>query len=286
MDTNGEFPFLTRAAFDQLISEFLSSRKPSHILKNPNNTSNGNANVQFWAKNNFYLHNIGTSQNSIIQLIEKQKKKSDHICNSVSISQNNVSESIKTFNNSAIPEDRLSIIPSSQFLIPLSNIIENDHTIQNAKISNVQIIPEHGSMADNQYQIKEKALNYCENLELVILSNFIPNKRHQFHALQDMSNDPTYQHNSYHQVANKNLEDYFGDLVKIQIAKIDHGPSDYCVLSCKIFTVLPNNRYHIIYRFGVLKNAFPAGGVVPLGPKEFSELDNLLINKQLVSSRL
>ncbi|CAG8826486.1 37502_t:CDS:1, partial [Gigaspora margarita] len=95
MDTNGVFPFLTRTAFDQLISEFLSSRKPSQqrkaiitqtdydlivsILKNLNNTSNGNANDWFWAKNNFYLCDIGTSQNSIIQLMEKQKKKSDHV---------------------------------------------------------------------------------------------------------------------------------------------------------------------------------------------------------------
>ncbi|CAG8757000.1 6072_t:CDS:2, partial [Gigaspora rosea] len=96
MDTNREFPFLTRAAFDQLISEFLSSHKPSQqrkaiitqtdydlivsILKNPNNTSNGNANDHFWAKNNFYLCDIGISQNFIIQLMEKQnKKKSDRV---------------------------------------------------------------------------------------------------------------------------------------------------------------------------------------------------------------
>ncbi|CAG8810419.1 7034_t:CDS:2, partial [Gigaspora margarita] len=137
------------------------------------------------------------------------------ICNSVSISQNNVSESIETFNNSAIPEDRLSIIPSSQFSMPLSNIIENDHTIY---------------IADNQNQIKDKVLNYC---------------------------------------------------VKIQIAKIYRGPGDHCTLPCKIFTVLPNNRYHVICQFGVLKNAFPAGKVVPLGPKEFPELDNLLINKTI-----
>ncbi|CAG8803851.1 23662_t:CDS:1, partial [Gigaspora margarita] len=95
MDTNREFPFLTCATFDQLISEFLSSRKPSQrrkaiitqidydlivsILKNPNNTSNRNVNDWFWAKNNFYLCDIGMSQNSIIQLMEKQKKKLDRI---------------------------------------------------------------------------------------------------------------------------------------------------------------------------------------------------------------
>ncbi|CAG8807585.1 5782_t:CDS:2, partial [Gigaspora rosea] len=50
---------------------------------------------------------------------------------------------------------------------------------RNAEISNAQIIPEHGSMTDNQDQIKDK-----ENLELVIPSNFIPNKKRRFHALQ------------------------------------------------------------------------------------------------------
>ncbi|CAG8807587.1 5783_t:CDS:1, partial [Gigaspora rosea] len=72
-----------------------------------------------------------------------------------------------------------------------------------------------------------------------------------------------------------------GNLVKIQIAKIDRGPGDRCALFCKIFTVLPNNRYHVICRFGVLKNAFPASEVVSLGPKEFPELDDPPINKTI-----
>ncbi|CAG8469475.1 34604_t:CDS:1, partial [Racocetra persica] len=63
-----DFPFILRAAFDQLVSEFLSSRKPKQqrkaiitqedydliisILKNPKDVSNGTAKHHFWAKNN------------------------------------------------------------------------------------------------------------------------------------------------------------------------------------------------------------------------------------------
>ncbi|CAG8603276.1 9673_t:CDS:2, partial [Cetraspora pellucida] len=124
--------------------------------------------------------------------------------------------------------------------------------------------------------------------------NFIPSKKRHYQTLQDISNNPKYQHNIYRQIANKNLVDYrskmknqmharyniheciykVGDLVKIQIAKIDRGPGDRCALLCKVFSVLPNNMYNLICRFGILKNAFLASEVLPLGPKEFPELDN------------
>ncbi|CAG8759542.1 16902_t:CDS:2 [Cetraspora pellucida] len=106
--------------------------------------------------------------------------------------------------------------------------------------------------------------------------NFIPSKKCHYQALQDISNNPKYQHNIYYQIANKNLMNYcskmknqmharyniyehiykVGDLVKIQIAKIDREPGDHCALPCK--------------------NVFPAGEVLPLGLKEFPELDNPL----------
>ncbi|CAG8735256.1 19155_t:CDS:2, partial [Racocetra fulgida] len=93
--------------------------------------------------------------------------------------------------------------------------------------------------------------------------DFIPNKKRRHQALQDILNNPRYQHNIYRQIANKHLVDYrlkmenqmhakyniheriykVGDLVKIQIAKIDRGPGD-------------------------------PGEVLPLGPKEFPELNN------------
>ncbi|KAF0361281.1 retrotransposon nucleocapsid protein [Gigaspora margarita] len=65
-----------------------------------------------------------------------------------------------------------------------------------------------------------------------------------------------------------------GDLVKIQVAKIDRGPGDRCALPCKVFAVLPRKMYRLVCRFGVLDQTFSAGVVLPLGPKEYPELDN------------
>ncbi|CAG8831974.1 9926_t:CDS:2, partial [Gigaspora margarita] len=201
-------------------SEYLEANNNSSLFYTPSNNdsmfNNANNNDSMFYNANDY-DNVFYDHNNFNDIEEGTKNYhiDKGIYNSVSISQNNVSESIKTFNDSAIPEDRLSIIP-----------------------------------------------------KLVIPSNFIPNKRYRFHALQDMSNDPTYQYNIYYQVANKNFEDCHskmenqmhtrykihervykvGDLVKIQIAKIDRGP---------------------------------ASEVVPLGPKEFPELDDLLINKTI-----
>ncbi|CAG8597898.1 10397_t:CDS:1 [Dentiscutata heterogama] len=97
MDTNSDLSFISRAAFDQLVSEFLSSRKPKQqrkaiitqkdydliisILKNPKDMSNGTAKDRFWAKNNFYLHDLGTPHNPIIQLMEikNAKERTDRV---------------------------------------------------------------------------------------------------------------------------------------------------------------------------------------------------------------
>ncbi|CAG8762600.1 11364_t:CDS:2, partial [Racocetra fulgida] len=85
-----------------------------------------------------------------------------------------VFESIQAFDDSAIPEDRLSLISSSRFSESCSNIIEDDHTIQycdsevnsdkqtyfvhygNADIYSTQIISEQGSTINNQEQIRDK----------------------------------------------------------------------------------------------------------------------------------
>ncbi|CAG8826998.1 1504_t:CDS:1, partial [Racocetra persica] len=108
------------------------------------------------------------------------------------------------------------------------------------------------------------------------------------------SNNPIHQHNIYRQAANRNLKDYHskmehqmrtkynihersykvGDLVKVQIAKIDREPSDRCALPCKVFFVLSNDVYHLVCQFGVLESTFPASKVLPLGPREFLELND------------
>ncbi|CAG8836391.1 14595_t:CDS:2, partial [Cetraspora pellucida] len=124
--------------------------------------------------------------------------------------------------------------------------------------------------------------------------NFTSNKKRRLQILQDSSNNPIHQHNIYRQAANRNLEDYrskmehqmrtkynihehsykVGDLVKVQIAKNDRGPGDHCALLCKVFSVLSNDVYCLVCRFGVLESTFPASKVLPLGPREFSELDD------------
>jgi hypothetical protein len=65
-----------------------------------------------------------------------------------------------------------------------------------------------------------------------------------------------------------------GDLVKVQIARIDRGPGDRNALPCKVITVLEDNMYRLACRFGVLRNAFAAGEILPLGPQEFADLED------------
>ncbi|CAG8624201.1 41192_t:CDS:2, partial [Gigaspora margarita] len=47
------------------------------ILKNPTNTSIGTARDRFWAKNSFYLRDLGTLQNTILQLMEVKNANSN-----------------------------------------------------------------------------------------------------------------------------------------------------------------------------------------------------------------
>ncbi|CAG8757298.1 5530_t:CDS:2, partial [Cetraspora pellucida] len=84
--------------------------------------------------------------------------------------------------------------------------------------------------------------------------NFISNKKCHYQALQDISNNPKYQHNIYRQIANKNLVNYHSKMKNQMHTKY--------------------NIYEHIYKVSDL-NAFLAGEVLPLGLKEFPELDNL-----------
>ena len=65
-----------------------------------------------------------------------------------------------------------------------------------------------------------------------------------------------------------------GDFVKVQIARIDRGPGDRNALPCKVVAAHEDNMYKLACRFGVLQNAFTAGEILPLGPQEFSELED------------
>ena len=92
-----EFSFLSRTEFDQLVRDFLKGQKRAQqrksiitqedydllikILKDPEDVSNGNAKDRYWAKNNFYLRDIGTLQNPIVQIMaqNKSKKRQDRV---------------------------------------------------------------------------------------------------------------------------------------------------------------------------------------------------------------
>ncbi|CAG8441702.1 10751_t:CDS:2, partial [Dentiscutata heterogama] len=162
--TNGDFPFLTRATFDQLISEFLSNRKPMQQRKTCPLHIKEASEVTVFLFSVFtvfgppYILQSDNGQEFIAQIIHELLKEdlsnliegdedSENVDNSdyddfndtnnykellqhVNVSQDKVSESIQTFNDSAVLDDRLLIIPSSQFSIPLSNIIEDDYTIK------------------------------------------------------------------------------------------------------------------------------------------------------------
>ncbi|CAG8575690.1 497_t:CDS:2 [Cetraspora pellucida] len=184
---------------------------------------------------------------------------------------------------------------------------ENELSDPESEVRNVDKEGSHKimqqSIFDGQQTRFDSNSNITDNQEPILRDkendglnsyNFTSNKKRRLQILQDSSNNPIHQHNIYRQAANRNLEDYrskmehqmrtkynihersykVGDLVKVQIAKIDHGPGDRCALPCKVFSVLPNDVYCLVCRFGVLESTFPAGEVLPLGPREFSELDD------------
>ncbi|CAG8818568.1 17267_t:CDS:2, partial [Racocetra persica] len=148
------------------------------------------------------------------------------------------------------------------------NIYKNadDHTILQQVIYNDQLTQhltrDDNNIPDSWNQLMENKVKNSEPTN----SGFISYKKCHFLNLQ-ASNILTH-YEIYHQVANRNFEDYCSkierqihtkyniqehnykvdDIVKIQIAKIDRG--------------------------SVLERVFPAKEVLPLGLKEFSELNN------------
>ncbi|CAG8767104.1 24230_t:CDS:2, partial [Racocetra persica] len=206
--------------------------------------------------------------------------------------------------NSTLQTNKSSLITSVLGEHELENI-EDDYTMQQQTTFNNQQI--QSTTDDTSEQIVSAQDNFTSNQERItkdkenqnfIDSNnsndYVPSKKHRIRVIQEALNNPTSQHNIYQQVVNKNLEDYrskikckmhtkynihervyeVGDLVKIQVAKIDHGPGDHCALPCKVFAVLPRNMYRLVCRFGILDQAFSAGMVLSLGPKEYLELNN------------
>ncbi|CAG8747514.1 5775_t:CDS:2, partial [Racocetra persica] len=72
------------------------------------------------------------------------------------------------------------------------------------------------------------------------------------------------------EIANKNLKDYRSKMKHQMHTKYNIHERVYEV----VFAVLSRNMYCLVCRFGILDQSFPAGVVLLLGPKEFSELDN------------
>jgi hypothetical protein len=90
LEVMAEYPFMSREAFAQLVASFLSTSNPAYrrkaiiiqedydmiinILKKPDNTSIATSKDRFWVKHNFYLRDIGTVQNPIIQVMTQEKE--------------------------------------------------------------------------------------------------------------------------------------------------------------------------------------------------------------------
>jgi len=82
-----EYPFMSRNAFNQLAADFLKTCKRIRkaviteddynliirILKDPDNTSTATPKERYWAKTSFYLRDIGTPQNPVLQVMVQQK---------------------------------------------------------------------------------------------------------------------------------------------------------------------------------------------------------------------
>ncbi|CAG8505494.1 5361_t:CDS:2, partial [Dentiscutata heterogama] len=201
----------------------------------------------------------------------------------------------------ASPSSSRSLILFSDIFQEEDSTIKENSTLQTNKSSLItSVLGEHKleiSAQDNFTSNQKRITKDKENQNFINSNNsndYVPSKKHRIRVIQEVSNNLTSQHNIYWQVANKNLEDYcskmkhqmhtkyniheyvyeVGDLVKIQVAKIDCGPGDHCALPCKVFAVLLRNMYRLVYRFGILDQAFLACVVLLLGPKEYPELDN------------
>ncbi|CAG8843740.1 8945_t:CDS:2, partial [Racocetra persica] len=128
--------------------------------------------------------------------------------------------------------------------------VDSDYTMQQQSTFNGQQMQ---PIVDNSGEQINLICDDIKNQNFINSHDYIPPKKRRIQAIQEASNNLTSQHNIYLQVANKNLEEYrskmkhqmhkkynihecvyeAGDLVKIQVAKIDHGPGDHCALPCK-----------------------------------------------------
>jgi hypothetical protein len=86
-----EYPFMSRNAFDELVTDFLKECNPAYrrkavitqddydmiieILKEPEDTSLATSKERFWVKTNFHLRDIGTAENPILQVVTQKKGK-------------------------------------------------------------------------------------------------------------------------------------------------------------------------------------------------------------------
>ncbi|CAG8739066.1 4822_t:CDS:2 [Cetraspora pellucida] len=298
--------------------------------------SNGTAKDRFWAKNNFYLRNLGTSHNSIIQLMEikNAKERTDHvICpfqnlynvldkmhdhswscmlhgvHNVAHEASKVSAFLflvfTVFGSPCILQSDNGREFTAQVIYELvslwkgedllENIVENESDIEDVDSSddiNNSVFPEIIDI-DDKGILCDSDINFMNNdgQNLVLQRGSCG----PVHLNTDNLSDPESEvRNVNKEAVNRNLEDYHfkmehqmctkynihersykvGDLVKVQIAKIDRGPGDRCALPCKVFSVLPNDVYRLVCRFGVLESTFLASEVLLLGPREFSELDD------------
>ncbi|CAG8582529.1 4451_t:CDS:2, partial [Dentiscutata heterogama] len=150
---------------------------------------------------------------------------------------------------------------ADDYMILMQQTICNDQQMQ-------QHTQDDNIISDNWEQhIEDK-----ENQETTN-SDFVSYKKYQFFAFQEASNSSTH-HDIYCQVANRNLEDYRSKME--------------CQMHTKynIQELLPNNIYRLVCRFGVLERAFSASEVLPLGPREFSKLDNPPTYKNIATAEV
>ncbi|CAG8510634.1 22317_t:CDS:2 [Gigaspora margarita] len=155
--------------------------------------------------------------------------------------------------------------PSTPFLILYEKRMDNQRDIQtvnsqtcvhtNDCITLQQTTSEDAEMVKEQtistHNIVNNQKTTAKGKENQIIDNsYTPYKKRRVQIIQEASNNPTFQHNIYRNVANKNLENYR--------SKMKH-------------------QMHAKYK--IHEHTCEVSGVVlPLGPKEFPELDNPSIN--------
>ncbi|CAG8500932.1 867_t:CDS:2, partial [Racocetra fulgida] len=128
-------------------------------------------------------------------------------------------------------------------------IMDIDNEVRNVDKEGSHKIMQQSIFDDQQTRFDSNS-NITDNQEPILRDkendrlnsyNFTSNKKRRLQIFQDSSNNPIHQHNIYRQAANRNLEDYR--------SKMEHQM---------------RTKYNI----------HEPGEVLPLGPREFSELDD------------